>query len=183
MREITVGYVVGSLSRESINRKYLNTLIQRADTDTKFTEILIADLPVFNRDMESHLPQSVVDMKAQIAEVDALLFVTPEHNRSIPAALKNAIDFGSRPPGSNVWNGKPAGIIGVTRGAIGTAVAQSHLRSILPVLGVRLLGHPEMYVRIGEEAYDSEGHLNESHAKRADRFLENFSAFVRREIR
>ncbi len=179
MRELTIGYIIGSLSSSSINRKYTDALIKRAAPGIRFVEIPIDQLPIYNRDLDADFPSAAVTLKEQIAEVDAILFVTPEHNRSIPAALKNVLDFASRPSGTSAWFGKPAAIIGVSGGAIGTAVAQDHLRSLLPNLGLTLMGRPEMYIRNTDETYDSEGGLAASYAKRADAFLASFTAFVR----
>ena len=141
-----VGYFVGSLSENSINRSLAKALIRLAPSELQFTEMVIRDLPLYNRDLDGHFPQAAIDFKAAIAEQDALLFVTPEYNRSIPGALKNAIDWASRPYGENVIARKATAVIGASPGAIGTAVAQQSLRSILSFLNAPQMNAPEAYI-------------------------------------
>src|SRR6266568_9634094 len=136
MAKIKIAAIVGSNRRESINAKLAHALASLGADRADFEFIAIGDLPLYNQDLEAELPQSVVRFKSQIAAADGLLFVTPEHNRSIPALLKNAIDWGARPYGQNSWSGKPAAITGTSPGTIGTAAAQLHLRQVLGILGV-----------------------------------------------
>jgi chromate reductase, NAD(P)H dehydrogenase (quinone) len=145
MPEIEVAVVLGSNHRESINRKLAHALVKLADSKLVANFVQLDDLPMFTQDLESSLPASVQRFKSEIEQASALLFVTPEHNRSIPAVLKNAIDWGARPYGRNSWAGKPAAITGTSPGALGTAVAQQHLRQILGDLGALVMGG-EAYV-------------------------------------
>jgi chromate reductase len=145
MPEIEVAVVVGSNRRESINRKLAHALVKLADSKLVANFVQLDDLPMFTQDLESSLPASVQRFKSEIEQASALLFVTPEHNRSIPALLKNAIDWGARPYGRSSWAGKPAAITGTSPGALGTAVAQQHLRQILGDLGALVMGG-EAYV-------------------------------------
>lgn len=143
MHEVAV--FVGSLRRESLNLKLARALAKLGQSRFTFNFITLGDLPIFNQDLEADLPASVIRMKGEIASADAVLFVTPEHNRSIPSVLKNAIDWGTRPWGQNSWAGKPGSIIGTSPGNVGTAAGQAHLRSVMTVLDVILLGQPEVY--------------------------------------
>lgn len=147
MTTFNVGILIGSLSSESINRKLSTALTALAPSaDLELTEIPIRDLPVYNRDLDYTLPTEVQTFKAALANVDAVIIATPEYNRSIPGALKNALDWVSRPYGDNSLAGKPSAVIGASRGQIGTAVAQQHLRSILSFLASPELAQPEAYI-------------------------------------
>ena len=141
MSKFKVAIVVGSNRRESINRKLAQAVAKLADGRFAANFVQIDDLPMYNRDLESPLPAGVTRFKSEIEQADALLFVTPEHNRSLPAVLKNAIDWRARPYGRNSWAGKPAAITGTSPGAIGTAIAQQHLRQILGNLGALVICH------------------------------------------
>src|SRR5262245_13579386 len=121
-----IGYVIGSLRAESFNRKLAHAVIRLAPADFNFKELRIGDLPLYNQDDDRNQAPEVQRFKTELRTVDAVMFVTPEYNRSVPGVLKNAIDHASRPYGHNAWSGKPAGIIGASPGAISTAVAQSH---------------------------------------------------------
>ncbi len=143
-----VGYVIGSLSSKSINRTLARALLKLAPEQLEFTEIRIGDLPLYNRDLDGNFPQEAIDFKASIAAQQALLFVTPEYNRSIPGALKNAIDWASRPYGENVIARKATAVIGASTGAIGTAVAQQQLRSVLGFLQAPQMNAPEAYIQL-----------------------------------
>jgi chromate reductase, NAD(P)H dehydrogenase (quinone) len=143
MRDIAV--FVGSLRNGSINLKLAKALARLGKGQFNFIFAELGELPIYNEDLESDLPASVIRMKEAIAATDAVLFVTPEYNRSIPPVLKNAIDWGTRPWGRNSWAGKPGSIIGTSPGNVGTAAGQAHLRSVMTVLDVILLGQPEVY--------------------------------------
>jgi len=154
MSAFTVGYFVGSLSSKSINRKLAQALVKLAPENLTLREIPIKDLPLYSQDYDEDYPPTARALKQAIAEVDAVLFVTPEYNRSIPGILKNAIDWPSRPFGESVWTDKPGAIAGATGGVSGTAAAQVHLRSILPVVGVAVMGRPEIYFQSRPGAID-----------------------------
>jgi chromate reductase, NAD(P)H dehydrogenase (quinone) len=153
MPKVNVGVVVGSNRRESMNRKLAWTLSRLGEGKLTTTFVRIDDLPMFNQDQENPFPASVARFKAEIGQADAVLIVTPEHNRSIPAVLKNAIDWGARPYGQNSWTGKLAAITGTSPGAIGTAVAQQHLRQVLGNLGALVMGG-EAYVAFKQGLID-----------------------------
>ncbi len=146
----TVAVLVGSLRRDSINRRFAEALARLAQPKLTFQFVDIADLPLYNQDLESHLPAAVERFKREIEAADAVLFVTPEYNRSFSAALKNAVEWGNRPWGKNSWTDKPAAIIGATPGAIGTAVGQGHLRHVALALGLNVMGNPEIYLSYRE---------------------------------
>jgi chromate reductase len=154
-----VGVIVGSLSRESINRRLANALTHLAPAGFEFFEIPYAELPLYNRDFDSDYPQVALDFKAAVASADALLFVTPEYNRSLPGPLKNAIDWGSRPWGQNVWAHKPTGVVGASMGAIGTAVGQQSLRATLGFLNARQMTSPEAYIHYSPGLIDDDGRV------------------------
>lgn len=147
-RTYRIGYFVGSLSSTSINRTLSKALINLAADDMEFTEIPIADLPLYSPDHDKHYPAEAVALKEAIAASDALLFVTPEYNRSIPGALKNAIDWASRPWGQNSFDHIPAAVCGASPGRIGTALAQQSLRGVLSFCNARQMTAPECYVTL-----------------------------------
>jgi len=155
-----IGYVIGSLRKESINRKLANALIKLGPTDFSFKELKIGDLPLYNQDDDKSQAAVVQRLKSELRAVDAVMFVTAEYNRSIPGVLKNALDHASRPYGQSAWAGKPAGIIGASIGAISTAVAQLHLRTILAYLDMPTLGQPEAYLQIKDGFFDEAGNIS-----------------------
>lgn len=152
-----VGVIVGSLSRESINRRLALALTRLAPPEFEFFDISYADLPLYNRDFDVNYPQVALDFKEAVAGADALLFVTPEYNRSLPGPLKNAIDWGSRPWGHNAWANKPTGVIGASTGVIGTAVGQQSLRGTLSFLNARQMTSPEAYIHYQPGLVDDDG--------------------------
>ena len=176
-----VGYFVGSLSEHSINRMLSRALIRLAPGELEFTEIRIGDLPLYNRDLDGHFPHHVLDYKQTIADQDALLFITPEYNRSIPGALKNAMDWASRPYGENVIARKATAVIGASPGAIGTAVAQQHLRSILSFLQAPQMNAPEAYIQITPGLITDDGEVtNDSTASFLQDFMVAFFEYIER---
>ena len=176
--------IVGSLRRESINRKLATALTKLAKPGTEFRFANIGDLPLFNQDQESNPPESVTLLKHEIEGADGVLIVTPEYNRSIPGVLKNAIDWASRPYGKNSFNDKPAAVIGTSQGAIGTALAQQHLRSIVTYLNVLLMGQPEGYITYKKDLVDDNGHVtDESVRKFLQTYIDAFTAWVERHNR
>jgi chromate reductase len=174
-----IGYFVGSLSSTSINRQLSQALIRLAPDDLEFAEIEIGNLPLYSPDYDADYPPSAAALKQAIAAADAILFVTPEYNRSIPGALKNAIDWASRPWGQNSFHHIPAAVIGASIGAIGTAVAQQSLRGVLSFCNARQMTSPEAYIQFGPEKFGPDGEvLDESTA----RFLETFMAEFREHL-
>ena len=141
-----VAVIVGSLRAQSVNRLFAQALAKLARPKLELHVVEIGALPLYNQDLETELPAAVVRFKREIESADAVLFVTPEFNRSFSSAIKNAIEWGSRPWGKTSWAGKPGAIIGVTLGAVGTAAAQSQLRSVVSAVGVSLLAQPEIYI-------------------------------------
>jgi chromate reductase, NAD(P)H dehydrogenase (quinone) len=180
MAKPRLAIVVGSNRRESINRKLAHALAKLgADKfDTHF--VRIDDLPMYNQDNENNPPGEVARFKNEVARADGILIVTPEHNRSIPAVLKNALDWGARPYGKNSWAGKPAFITGTSPGAIGTALGQQHVRHILGVLGALVMGG-EAYISFKPGLLDEENRIaDESTRKFLQGFLDQFAALVGR---
>jgi chromate reductase, NAD(P)H dehydrogenase (quinone) len=174
-----IAVVVGSIRKDSINRKLAKALIKLAPKDLECELVRIDDLPVFNQDHDQNPPEQVARVKAQIAAADALLFVTPEHNRSLPAALKNVLDWVSRPYGKNLWAGKPAGIVGASLGAVGTAVAQGHLRGVLGYLDVPTLGQPEVYIQFTKDLIDDDGNVNSDETRKfLQAFIDRYAAWI-----
>ena len=177
----TVGYIVGSLSLKSINRALALALSRLAPPELRLTEISIAKLPLYSHDHDPNYPAVAQEFKDAIKVSDALLFVTPEYNRSIPGALKNAIDWATRPYGSNVLDGNPAAIIGASPGAISTAVAQQHLKTILSFTNSPVLGQPEAYIQFTKELFNDEGDIQvPSTAEFLTGYMRAFTAHIRR---
>jgi chromate reductase, NAD(P)H dehydrogenase (quinone) len=180
MPKIKIAVLVGSNRRESINRELAQALAKLGAEQLAFHFVAIDDLPLYSQDLEGELPKSVVRFKAEIAAADALLFVTPEHNRSIPALLKNAIDWGARPHGQNSWSGKPAAITGASPGALGAAMAQMHLRQVLGILGVLVMGG-EAYISFKPGLVDSNGRVTDENTRQfLQAFVDRFAALLAR---
>ncbi len=176
---IRVGYLVGSLSKESINRRLATALIRLAPEELELVEIRIDELPLYNRDHDSDYPPEARALKHAIEAVDGLLFVTPEYNRSIPGALKNAIDWASRPWGDNSLSRKPSATIGASPGAIGTAVAQQSLKSILSYCNSPQLNAMEAYIQFEPEVFGDDGEvLNETTRDFLRRYMSEFRDFI-----
>ena len=154
-----VAVIVGGLGRASINRQFAEALAKLARPKLDLRIVEIGDLPLFNQDLEAELPAPVQRFKREIESADAVLFVTPEYLRTIPAALKNAVEWGQRPWGRNSWAGKPGAIVGASIGAIGTAVAQSHLRSIASIVEIALISQPEIYLTLKPGLIDANGDI------------------------
>ena len=157
MSQYQVGLVVGSLRRDSFNRQLADAVTKLAPEEFSFKSLEIGDLPLYNQDDDDNPAEQVKRLKREIAESAAILFVTPEYNRSMPGVLKNALDHASRPYGQSAWEGKPAGVIGTSIGAIGTAVAQQHLRSSMAYLDMPAMGQPEVFIQVQEGMFDDEG--------------------------
>jgi len=173
--------LVGSLSRDSINLRLATALTRLGANLFEFTQSNLAELPLYNRDMDRALPPAVLAFKQAIEAANGVLIVSPEYNRSVPSALKNAIDWGSRPYGANSWRGKPAAIAGLASGALGTAPAQQHLRNILSHLDVHVLPHPEVCMAMREGLFDAAGDVADPATRQfLDGFLIRFRAHVAR---
>jgi chromate reductase, NAD(P)H dehydrogenase (quinone) len=180
-RRYNVGYFVGSLSSTSINRVLSRALIRLAPPDLAFTEIPIGNLPLYSPDHDTDYPPEATALKEAIARSDAVLFVTPEYNRSIPGALKNAIDWASRPWGQNSFHHIPAGVIGASIGAIGTALAQQSLRGVLSFCNARQLTSPEAYITYSPERFRDDGEvIDESTANYLKDYMAEFRDHVMR---
>ena len=180
---ITVGYLVGSLAKGSINRKLATALARLAPAGFTLREIPIAELPLYSYDYDADFPAPARAFKQALADVDALLFVTPEYNRSIPGGLKNALDWASRPKGENGLSGKPAAVIGTSPGAIGTALAQAHLRSVLCFSNVALFNGMEGYLQFKPDLIDGEGKVSNPDTEAFLRkFIESYAAFVKQQL-
>ncbi len=159
MSQYQIAVIVGSLRKDSFNRKFADALVRLGPSGFSFKQLAIGDLPLYNQDDDGNQAEPVKRLKAEIQAAQGLLFVTPEYNRSIPGVLKNAIDNASRPYGQSAWAGKPAGVIGVSIGAIGSALAQQHLRNILAYLDVPTLGQPEAFVQAKDGLFDDAGNI------------------------
>ncbi len=179
MAKLKLGVIVGSTRRDSINKKLAQALIKLGANEFDATTLQIDDLPLFNQDNENPLPETAARFKREVAASQALLFVTPEHSRSIPAALKNAIDWGGRPYGTSVWPGKPAAIIGTSAGAISTAVAQNHLRSVLGTFsGMHVMGG-EAYIQFKPELIAADFNVPDENVRKfLQVYLDNFAKFA-----
>lgn len=174
-----VGVFIGSLAKNSINRKLALAVTRLAPDSLQLSEIPIKDLPLYSYDYDADYPPVAREFKQAIANVDALLFVTPEYNRSIPGVLKNAIDWGSRPWGKNSFAHKPSAVIGASVGAIGTAVGQQHLRSILSYVNSPELAQPEVYIHFTPGLINDAGEITaESTADFLRNWLRAFEVFI-----
>jgi chromate reductase len=181
MSTFTVGVFVGSLAKASINRKLARALVKLAPPELVLTEIPFGNLALYSYDYDANYPPEAVAFKESIAAVDAVLFVTPEYNRSIPGALKNAIDWASRPYGKNSFTRKPSAIIGTSPGKIGTAVAQAHLRSILAFCNSPLMNSIEAYIQFERGLITEDDEVtNESTREFLRGFMTEMHAFITR---
>ena len=180
MAQYTIAVVVGSLRKDSFNRQLATALTRLGPDDFQFTSIEIGDLPLYNQDNDSHPAPPVQRLKAAIAAADGVLFVTPEYNRSIPGVLKNAIDNASRPYGDSAWAGKPAGVIGVSTGAIGTALAQQHLRNVLAYLNMPTLAQPEAFIQAKEGLFEANGDVGAGSRDFLQGWMTHYAEWVRK---
>ena len=175
----SVAVLVGSLRKDSLNRKMALALAEMAAPDLKLDLVEIGDLPLFDPDVEASPPAEWVRLKETILAADAVLFVTPEYNRSVPGALKNAIDAASRPYGKSAWDGKPGAVVTVSPGAIGGFGANHHLRQMMVFLNVPMMAQPEAYVGGAAQKFDAEGKLtDESTRAFMKKFLDAFAAWI-----
>ena len=179
MAKLKLGVIVGSNRKESINGKLARALIKLSGAAFEPTLIRIGDLPMYNQDDENPVPAAVARFKAEVEGSDALLFVTPEHNRSIPALLKNAIDWGTRPWGKSSWPGKPTAIIGTSGGVISSAVAQQHLRAVLGGLPDLPVMSGEAYIQFKPELIDGANDVTDANVKTfLQAFIDKFAGFA-----
>ena len=175
-----IAVVVGSLRKDSFNRKLAGALKKLFPADFSFAEVRIDDLPLYNQDDDGNPSPQVTRLQGEIAAAQGVLFVTPEYNRSIPGVLKNAIDHASRPYGKSAWNGKPAGVMGASVGPIGTAMAQQHLRNILAYLNMPTFGQPEAFIHHKEGLYDAAGNIGEASHKFLQGWVDAYVEWVRK---
>ena len=181
MSQYNIAVIVGSLRKDSFNRKLATALARLAPADFRFTQVRLDDLPLYNQDDDGQQAASVLRLKGEIKAAQGLLFVTPEYNRSIPGVLKNAIDHASRPYGKNVWSGKPAGVLGASIGAIGTALAQQHLRNILAYLDAPTLGQPEVFLKVDDAFFKDDGSIaSEGSQKFLQGWMDAYAAWVKK---
>ncbi|MFA4859280.1 NADPH-dependent FMN reductase [Methanoregula sp.] len=178
MHHYQIAIIVGSLRKDSFNRKLASAIVKLAPSDFSLTMVQIGDLPLYNQDDDENPAEPVRRMKQEIQAADGILIVTPEYNRSIPGVLKNALDQGSRPPGQSVWAGKPAGILGISPGAAGTAMAQQHLRNVLSFLDVSVLRQPEAYLQVREGMFDDAGNIGEASRKFLQNWMDHYIAWI-----
>lgn len=178
MSDASIAVLVGSLRKDSFNRQLAQALTKMAPQGWQFKISRIDDLPLYNQDDDAQQAEPVQRLKAEIAAARGVVFVTPEYNRSIPGVLKNAIDLASRPWGQSKWAGKPAAVCGVSTGAVGTAVAQAHLRSVLSFLAMPEIGQPEMYIQWKDGLVDN-GAIGAASREHVQKFVDAFVAWVR----
>ncbi len=175
----TIAIVVGSLRAESFNRQLAGALTRLPSAkDHEFSFLEIGDLPLYNQDDDKDPPEQADRLKREIRAADAVIFVTPEYNRSMPGVLKNALDHASRPYGDSAWAGKPAGVIGVSPGAAGTAMAQQHLRNVLAYLDMPTLCQPETFLQWSDGLLTDEGDVGQGSHKYLERWMKAFTALV-----
>lgn len=181
MSTCKVAVLIGSLRKDSFNKRLARAVEKLAPPHMQFFHVRIDDLPLYCQDFDADYPVNARRFKQEIESAQALLFVTPEYNRSVPGVLKNAIDIGSRPWGTNSFAGKPAAVIGTSIGAIGTAIAQSHLRDSLHFLDVPTLGQPEVYFQFRNEVIDADGVIQDDSTRQfLQRFIDAYAAWVNR---
>lgn len=180
MEKYQIAVIVGSLRKDSFNRKLAEAIIKLAPPEFSFQQIQISDLPLYNQDDDANQAESVKRLKSEIKNAQGLLFVTPEYNRSIPGVLKNALDHGSRPYGQNAWAGKPAGVIGASIGVIGTAMAQQHLRNVLVFLDVPALAQPEAFIQAKEGLFDKDGNIGADSKQFLQTWMNKYVAWVKK---
>lgn len=179
MRQFHIAVIVGSLRRESFNRKLATAIVKLATAEFSFKQVEIGDLPPYNQDDDANQSDSVKQLKSEVKAADGLFFVTPEYNRSIPGVLKNAIDHGSRPYGQSVWAGKPAGVLGISVGAAGTCMAQQHLRNVLAYLDVPTLGQPEAFIQVKDGLFDQNGDIGANSKQFLQTWMERYEVWVK----
>src|SRR5947209_1721708 len=176
-----VGYLIGSLAKGSINRQLARALVKLAPAELDMVEVPFGDLPLYSYDFDADFPAPARAFKDALARVDAVLFVTPEYNRSIPGGLKNAIDWASRPYGQNSFTRKPSAVIGTSPGAIGTAIAQQQLRSVLSFCNSPQMNAPEAYIQFKPGMIDADGNITVDATRDfLQTYMNDLAAFIAR---
>ena len=180
MSQYPIAVLVGSLRKASFNRQLADAIVKLAPPEFSFEQVPIGELPLYNQDDDANPADTVKRLKASIAASRGVLFVTAEYNRSIPGVLKNAIDHASRPYGQSAWAGKPVGVLGVSVGAIGTAMAQQHLRNVLAYLDMPTLAQPEAFIHAKEGLFDATGKLGTDSQKFLQAWMDRYVAWVKK---
>jgi chromate reductase len=184
MRKFKIAVLVGSLRKESLNRKMAKALITLAPEELELEIINIGDLPIYNEDLETTPPAEWITFRTKMAPLDGVLFVTPEYNRSVPSVLKNALDVGSRPYGQSCWDGKPGAVVSVSPGNISGFGANHHLRQSLVFLNVPAMAQPEAYIGGAATLFDANDNLvNESTRTFMGTFMSKFARWVERNVK
>ena len=180
MNQFRIAVVVGSLRKESHNKALAAAIVKLGPPDVTFETIQIDDLPLYNQDDDGSQSPQVMRLKGAISAAAGVIFVTPEYNRSIPGVLKNAIDHASRPYGQSAWGGKPAGVLGISIGQIGTAIAQQHLRTVLAYLDMPTLGQPEVFLTAKDGFFEASGEIaNDGTRQFLQGWMDKYAAFVK----
>lgn len=183
-KNLDVAVIVGSLRKDSINRMMASALAELAPVGLKLSVVEIGQLPLYNQDLDENPPAAWTEFRARIKAADAVLFVTPEHNRSVPAALKNALDVGSRPYGKSAWSGKPGAVVSASPGAVGGFGANHHLRQSLVFLNVPAMTQPEAYIGGADKLFDESGALvNEGTRKFLHGFMKAYGEWVEANVK
>jgi chromate reductase, NAD(P)H dehydrogenase (quinone) len=181
MAHYQIAVIVGSLRKDSVNRKLANALVKLGPPDFSFKQLKIDDMPLYNQDDDGNQAEPVKRIKAEIKASQGLLFVTAEYNRSIPGVLKNAIDNASRPYGQGAFVGQPAGVLGASIGSIGSALAQQHLRNVLAYLDSPTLGQPEVFIHVTDAFFDASGNIaNAGGQKFLQGWMDKYVAWVKK---
>jgi chromate reductase len=180
MSQYQIAVVVGSLRKDSFNRKLASAIAKLAPAEFSFKQLEIGDLPLYNQDDDGNPAAAVKRLKSEIAAAQGVLFVTAEYNRSLPGVLKNAIDHASRPYGQSAWAGKPAGVLGVSVGAIGTSLAQQHLRNILAYLDMPTLAQPEAFIQAQDGLFDVDGSIGTGSRQFLQGWMDRYVAWVKK---
>lgn len=178
----TIGLIVGSLRQGAYTRMMARALPELAPSSLQFFDIEIGDLPLYNEDLETASPPAQwTRFRRQVQSADGIIFITPEYNRSIPGALKNALDVGSRPWGKSSWDGKPAGVVSMSPGALGGMAAAHHLRQVLLAVNLSAMPHPEVYIHLAGTLFDASGRLQNAPARELlTGFLQAFATWLER---
>lgn len=180
MAQYQIAVVVGSLRKDSYNRKLATALAKLAPAEFSFKQIEIGDLPLYNQDDDANQAAAVQRLKSEIRAAQGVIFVTPEYNRSVPGVLKNALDQASRPYGDSAWIGKPAGVIGVSPGTSGTAMAQQHLRNVLAALDMATMAHPEAFIQAKDGLFDDNGDIGADSRAFLQKWMDRYAAWVKK---